>query len=154
VVEKGATHRRLYLPRGTWVDFWTEEQITGGREIDRAVNLDTMPLHVRAGAVLPLAPVRQYVDQQVDGPLSLVVYPGADGVSSVYEDDGKSFDHRKGDWMRLGMIWRDADRRLTLRLASGSRMRPPLSRAVEVRVAGERGTRRLTFDGREIDVKL
>ena len=154
VVEKGATSRRLYLPRGSWIDFWTEEKIAGGREIDRVVSLDTMPLHVRAGAVLPFAPLRQYVEQQVDGPLSLVVYPGADGVSSCYEDDGKSFDHRKGDWMRVEMTWRDAARRLTLRLAPGSRMRPPLSRAVDVRVAGERGARRLTFDGRPIDVKL
>jgi alpha-glucosidase (family GH31 glycosyl hydrolase) len=154
VVEKGATSRKVYLPRGTWIDFWTEEKLTGGREIDRAVDLATMPLHVRAGAVLPFSPLKQYTDQVVDGPLSLVVYPFADGASSVYEDDGKTFEHRKGDSMRLEMVWRDADRRLTLRLANGSKMRPPLSRAIEVRVAGQKATRRVTFDGRPIDVRL
>ena len=46
--------RRLYLPRGAWFDFWTEERVDGGREIDRAVDLETMPLHVRAGAIMPL----------------------------------------------------------------------------------------------------
>ena len=53
VVEKGATSRKLYLPRGPWFDFWTEERFDGGREIDRRVDLETMPLHVRAGAILP-----------------------------------------------------------------------------------------------------
>ena len=48
-----------------------------------------MPLHVRAGAILPLGPVRQYVDEPVDGPLTLVVYPGADGAFTLYEDDGR-----------------------------------------------------------------
>jgi alpha-glucosidase len=46
VVEKGAASRRLYLPRGTWFDFWTDDRVEGGREIDRKVDLATMPLHV------------------------------------------------------------------------------------------------------------
>ena len=88
VVEKGATTRRVYLPRGTWFDFWTEERIDGGREIDRAVDLATMPLYVRAGAIIPMGPVKQYTSEPSDEPLTLVVYPGADGASSWYEDDG------------------------------------------------------------------
>ena len=154
VVEKGASSRRLYLPRGTWFDFWTEEPTPGGREIDRPVDLETLPLHVRAGAVLPLGPVRQYAEEPVRAPLALVVYPGADGSSSLYEDDGRTFAFRKGDWMRILMEWRDAERRLTLRLAPGSRMREPLRRPVEVRVAGERKARSVVFDGRPLDVRL
>ena len=154
VVEKGATVRRLYLPRGTWFDFWTEEKLEGGREIERMVDLETMPLHVRAGAILPLGPVKQYVDQPVDAPLALVVYPGADGAFSLYEDDGKTFDYRKGEFMRIEMAWRDADRRLTLSLARGSKMRPPLKRAIEVRVAGEKGTKRISFEGKPVQVRF
>ena len=63
VVEKGATSRRLYLPKGAWFDFWTNERHDGGREIDRAVDLETMPLFVRAGAILPMGPVRQYTER-------------------------------------------------------------------------------------------
>src|SRR5688500_1145327 len=130
VVEKGATARRLYLPRGAWFDFWSEERIAGGREIDRAVDLETIPLHVRAGAVLPFGPVKQYVEHQVEASLTLVVYPGADGSSTLYEDDGKSFDYRTGEAMRMEIGWRDRDRRLTLRLARGSRMLPPAPRRI------------------------
>ncbi len=154
VVERGATSRRLYLPRGSWFDFWTEEKLQGGREIDRTVDLETMPLHVRAGTLIALAPIKQYVEEPVDAPTSLVVYPGADGVSAIYEDDGVTFDHRKGVFMRIEMAWRDADRRLTLRLARGSRMLPPLRRAFDVRVAGEKQMKRVVFEGKAVEVKL
>jgi len=154
VVEKGALSRRLYLPRGAWWDFWTEERIDGGREIERKVDLETMPLHVRAGAVLPFGPVRQYAEEPVDLPLTLVVYPGADGASTLYEDDGKSFNYRKGEWMRIEMEWRDAARLLSLRLARGSRILPPATRTIEVRVAGERTVKTLVFDGRPARLRL
>jgi alpha-glucosidase/alpha-D-xyloside xylohydrolase len=154
VVEKGATNRRLYLPQGTWFDFWTEERLEGGRETDRKVDLETMPLHVRAGAIVPLGPVRQYVDEPIDAPLSLVVYPGKDGTSALYEDDGKTFDYRKGEWMRMEMEWKDAERRLALRLARGSRMLPPSRRTIEVRVAGEEAKRTVVFQGRPTELHL
>jgi alpha-glucosidase/alpha-D-xyloside xylohydrolase len=51
VVEKGAATRSVYLPRGLWYDFWTNEKHTGGVEVTRAVDLATMPLYVRAGAI-------------------------------------------------------------------------------------------------------
>ena len=154
VVEKGATSRRLYLPRGSWFDFWTEERVAGGREIDRAVDLETMPLHVRAGAIVPMGPIKQYVDEPVDGPLAVTVYPGADGAFTLYEDDGKTFAHRKGDFMRLAMTWDDASRRFSVRLATGSRMRPPARRTLEVRLAGTTTPRRLVFEGKPVDLSL
>jgi alpha-glucosidase/alpha-D-xyloside xylohydrolase len=154
VVEKSAVSRRLYLPRGAWFDFWTEERLHGGREIDRRVDLETMPLHVRAGAILPFAQVRQYVDEPVDGPLTLTVYPGTDGTFRLYEDDGRTFDYRKGEWMGIEVAWSDLARRLTLRLSEGSRMRPPAKRSIEIRVAGESTSRRVVFDGHPIEVRL
>jgi alpha-glucosidase/alpha-D-xyloside xylohydrolase len=154
VVEKGATSRRLYLPRGAWFDYWTAERLEGGREIERMVDLETMPLHVRAGAILPLGPVKQWVEQPVDAPLTVVVYPGADGQASIYEDDGRSFEYRRGDAMRIELGWRDRARTLTLRLARGSTMRPPAKRPWSVRLAGSTDEKALVFDGRPLDVKL
>jgi alpha-glucosidase/alpha-D-xyloside xylohydrolase len=154
VVEKGATSRALYLPRGAWYDFWTNERIAGGREISRPVDLATTPLYVRAGAVIPTGPVRQYVDEPSDEPLTLTVYPGADSRASLYDDDGKSFDYRRGAFMRMLMTWRDASRRLTLSLAPGSRMVPPVPRRIQVRVAGSSETSSVTFTGRSVDVQL
>jgi alpha-glucosidase len=154
VVEKGATIRRVYLPQGAWFDFWTEERLDGGREIERKVDLETMPLHVRAGTILPLAPVREYVEQEVSEPMTVIVYPGADGAFSLYEDDGRSFDYRKGEFMRIAMAWRDADTRLTMRLAPGSRMLPPARRAMQVRLAGSTATRTIVFEGKPVEVRF
>jgi alpha-glucosidase (family GH31 glycosyl hydrolase) len=154
VVEKGAATRRLYLPRGAWFDFWTEARIDGGREIERAVDLETMPLHVRAGSILPLAPVKQYVDQMVDSPMTLIVYPGADGAAVLYEDDGRSFDYRKGEAMKVELAWRDRERRLSIRLARGSRMRPPSPRRLVVRVAGSQTLSNVRFEGSAVEVQL
>jgi hypothetical protein len=154
VTERGAKARRLYLPRGRWYDFWTNEAIDGGREIDRPVDLATTPLYVRAGGIVPMGPVKQYTDEQVSGPLTLTVYPGADGQFLVYEDDGRSFAHRTGAWMGIDLTWEDATRRLTVRLAKGSRLLPPARRPLEVRIAGTDTRREVAFEGREVILSL
>jgi len=154
VVEKGATSRRVYLPRGTWFDFWTEQRVQGGSEIDRAVDLATMPLYVRAGAVIPMGPVKQYTAEPLDGPLSFTVYPGADGAFELFEDDGRSFEYRQGGWMGITCRWNDRSRRLSLSLTGGSKMRPPLVRDIEVRLAGTPTPQRSKFAGRPITIQL
>ena len=113
-----------------------------------------MPLHVRAGAILPFGPVKQYVDEPVDGPLTVTVYPGADGAFTLYEDDGRTFDYRKGEWMKTAMVWNDAARRLAVRLAPGSRLLPPARRPIEVRLAGTSIVRNVVFEGTPIAVDL
>ena len=154
VVEKNASSRRLYLPRGTWFDFWTEERADGGREIDRAVDLSVTPLYVRAGAIVPMGPVKQYTADAVEGPLTLTVYPGADGAFELFEDDGSSFAYRTGGWIGLSLAWDDRGRRLSVRLTPGSTMRAPLSREIAVRVAGTPWTKTVTFSGRPVAATL
>ncbi|HVA64900.1 MAG TPA: TIM-barrel domain-containing protein, partial [Terriglobales bacterium] len=86
-------------------------------------------------------------------PLTLTVYPGADGGGALYEDDGASFDFERGKFMRLEFTWRDRQRELRLRLGAG-RMRPPQPRPLQIRVAGETTQRRVQFDGRPLAIKL
>ena len=154
VTEKGATTRKAYLPRGTWYDFWTEEKLEGGREIVRPVSLATMPVFARAGGIVPMGPVKQYTDEPVRGPTTLCIYPGADGKFLLYDDDGATSGHEKGDWTGIEMAWDDARRRLTLRLAEGSKMRPPLTRDFEVRLATDKAARTVRFVGEPVDVGL
>ena len=154
VVEPSAVARRLYLPEGSWYDFWTEEQVPGGREITRPVGLETMPLYVRAGSIVPLGPVKQYTAEPLDDPLTLVVYPGAEGRGSVYEDDGHSFGYQRGEWMRIQTEWHDERRRLSLRLAAGSHMLPPTPRRIAIRVVPEARTREIVFAGSPMEIEL
>jgi alpha-glucosidase (family GH31 glycosyl hydrolase) len=154
VVEKDAEARSLYLPRGgDWYDFWQERRHPGGDTLLRKVDLATLPLFVRAGAIIPMGPVKQYTAEKVDGPLSMTVYPGADGTFELFEDDGSSFEYRRGGWMGISMRWEDRARRLSLSLTPGSRMRPP-ARDVEVRIAGQTEVRRGSFTGSTLRLGL
>jgi alpha-glucosidase/alpha-D-xyloside xylohydrolase len=104
----------VYLPKGDWFDWWTNEKITGGQTISRPVNLETMPLFVRAGAIIPVDPVRQYADQPVSEPTTLKVYSGMDGRYTLYEDDGISQEYlaKKGTWTSI--TWNEKQKKLTL----------------------------------------
>jgi alpha-glucosidase len=154
VVEKGATSRSVYLPRGAWYDFWTDEKQEGGREVVRSVDLSTMPLYVRAGAIVPAGPLKQYTSEAAEGPTTLTVYPGTDGHCFLYDDDGESFNFRNGEFMRIEMHWSDAQRRLALKLAPGARMLRPTPLPMDVQLATGGGTKSITFDGRPLSVTL
>src|ERR1700728_4689529 len=152
VVEKGADHRKIYLPRGDWYDFWTNEKVEGGRELSRAIDLETIPLYVRAGGILPFGPVKQYVDESVEQPLSISIYPGSDASFLLYEDDGRSFSYRKGEWTGLGLVWNDKQRVLALSLAPVSHMLPPTRKSIEVKLLQER--KQVVFEGNPLKVSL
>jgi alpha-glucosidase (family GH31 glycosyl hydrolase) len=98
--------------------------------------------------------VKQYTDEPVDTPINVTVYPGADGAFALYEDDGKTFAHKAGDFMQLAMSWNDAARRFTMALAPGSRLRPPSARVFTVRLAASAASRRVVFEGKPVDIVL
>jgi alpha-glucosidase (family GH31 glycosyl hydrolase) len=152
VVEKGATERRVYLPPTSWYDFWSGERLDGGREISRPVDLETLPLYVRAGSILPLGPVKQYVDEKIDDPLTIRVYPGADTSFLLYEDDGISFDYRKGHWKGIEMTWDEKHRTLELKLAPGSRMESPQPQSLNVQLLGQ--NKSVVFAGKTVSVSF
>jgi alpha-glucosidase/alpha-D-xyloside xylohydrolase len=155
VLERGATTRRVYLPPSDWYDYWTGEKFEGGSEISRPVELETLPLYVRAGSIVPLGPVKQFVDEKVDGPLSITIYPGANASFLLYEDDGTSFNYRKGEWMGVQMNWNDTRRVLDLKLAPGSRMLAPKPIAIAVELLGEEGKKKnIAFDGKAVSLPL
>jgi alpha-glucosidase/alpha-D-xyloside xylohydrolase len=154
VVEKGATSRKLYLPRGLWHDYWTGAQHQGGNEITRDVDLATLPLYVRAGAVIPSGPVKQYTAEAVDEPLTLTVYPGADGSSFLYQDDGETFNFRKGEFTRIEIRWNDAARRLDLHLGKNARMLDARGVRLKIGIAGKEPAETTVFRGQPLSIKL
>ena len=118
VFEKGATSRSLYLPAGTWYDWWSGQSLTGGATVRRDVDLSIMPIYVRAGAIIPFDPIRQYTSQKVDTPTTLRIYPGADGDFTLYDDDGISQQYLRGRATLTRITWSDHTRTLTLRPAA------------------------------------
>jgi len=158
VVEKSAKSHRAYLPAGTWFDWWTGEKLAGRRWIERPVDLATLPLYVRAGAIVPLDPVRQFTAQTVTEPTTLRVYPGADGAFTLYDDDGQSLGYRDGSdakivWIRIR--WDDGARRLTLEADERMKKWPGGVREFAVEAVGsDAGPKRVAFKGERIEVRL
>jgi len=89
VFKKGQREREVYLPRGQWYNFWTDEKVDGGQTVVADAPLERIPIFVRAGAILPRWPVQNYVGEKPIDELRLTVYPG-DGEFILYEDDGES----------------------------------------------------------------
>lgn len=115
VTQPSADVRTVYLPsKETWYDFWTGKPSTGGRVIAATAQLDTIPLFVRAGSILPLGPVKQYADQPSTEPVELRVYPGRDGSFLLYDDEGDGHGYEQGRYASVSLSWDESRRSLTL----------------------------------------
>ena len=112
VTEQGATKRTVYLPAGCdWYNYWTNERLHGGQTIAADAPIDTLPLFVRAGSIVPLgSDVDSTQEKQRIG--SLRVYPGADGSFTLFDDDGKTYAYEKGGGSITTLTWDDAAHQL------------------------------------------
>jgi alpha-glucosidase (family GH31 glycosyl hydrolase) len=119
VLKAGATTRSVYLPQGIWWNFWTHEQISGDKTVEVGAPLETIPVFVRSGTTLATGPVKQFASQESNVPISFTVYPGSDGVSTLYEDDGHTFAFEKGDFSTTELRWDDAAGMLALSSSGG-----------------------------------
>lgn len=114
IYEKNAQIRKVYLPKGLWYDWWTNKLIQGGGIVEKIVNLATMPLYVRAGAIIPMDTLRQSTAETNKASLTLNMYTGADGNFVLYEDDGLSLDYLKGKSIQTKFSWNDQKKVLTI----------------------------------------
>ncbi len=120
VTEYRAREREVYFP-GTrdWYDFTTGQAYRGGGRATVKAPFERMPLFVRAGAIVPMGPVMQHVDADRAAPLTIVVYPGADGRFSLYEDDGTSLGYKRGAYSRIAIAYDDRTGTVTLGAREG-----------------------------------
>jgi alpha-D-xyloside xylohydrolase len=120
VTQAHAATRNVYLPgHGDWYDFWTGKRIAGGQRIEAASPIETLPLFVRAGTILPLGPVVQYASEKPADPLEIRVYRGADSAFTFYEDQGDGYNYEKGAFATIPLAWNEANGTLTIGARSG-----------------------------------
>ncbi|HMD99042.1 MAG TPA: TIM-barrel domain-containing protein [Terriglobia bacterium] len=116
VLKDGEITWDVYLPRGEWYDYWTDQRTTGPKHVTVSAPLDRAPIFVRSGAIVPTQQVVQYTDQAPIDPLTFEIYPqgthspgsgqaqspesGQTSSRQYYEDDGISFDYQRGVSLR------------------------------------------------------
>jgi alpha-glucosidase/alpha-D-xyloside xylohydrolase len=113
VTEQGATSRGVYLPAGCdWYNYWTNARIKGGQTINAEAPIDTIPLFVRAGSIVPLgAPVLSTHEAQAIA--AVRVYPGADADFMLFSDDGTTYSYEHGAGSATKLHWDDAKHQFT-----------------------------------------
>jgi alpha-glucosidase len=97
ILEPNSKGRRMYIPRGNWYNFWTDEVVEGGREVWVDADLDSMPIFIKEGAVIPKYPVQQYVDENKFNEITLDVYfKIGKEKSQLFDDAHDGYDYKKG----------------------------------------------------------
>lgn len=97
IIEPNAKGRRMYVPKGKWYNFWTDEVVDGGKEIWVDADIDSMPIFIKEGAVIPKYPVQQYVGEKTFDEITLdVYYKEGKETSTLYDDAHDGYDYKKG----------------------------------------------------------
>jgi alpha-D-xyloside xylohydrolase len=113
VVEQGTTSREVYLPAGAdWYNYWTNERLKGGQTITVAAPIDTLPLFVRAGSIVPLGAEVESTHQE-QAIAGIRVYAGADADFTLFSDDGRTYAYETGAGTVTRLHWDDAKQKLT-----------------------------------------
>ena len=143
-----------YLPRGAeWYDFWSGTRYKGGQSVTLSTPLDLVPMFVRAGSILPLAPEMQYVGEKDWSELELRVYPGADGSFTLYEDEGDGYNYEKGLYSLIPISWNDRSRTLTVGDRKGEYPGMLSERSFTV-VLPDGTSRKLSYSGKAVSCKM
>lgn len=112
---------KVYLPAGSdWFDFWTNEKYKGGQEIEKSVNLQSIPLYVKAGSIIPFGPDVQYATEKKWDNLTVKIYPGTDADFVLYEDEFDNYNYEKGNYTEIPFHWNENSKTLTIDSRKGN----------------------------------
>ncbi len=102
VLRPGAGHRLVYLPEGTWYNYWTNQKLAGGRHLVAEAPLDTLPIYIRAGTILPQDETPSFGrGGERAKTLDVHCYKGAEGSFKLYFDDGLSGNYQRGEYSEV-----------------------------------------------------
>jgi alpha-glucosidase len=147
VLTEGARSRGVYLPAGEWYDYWTGARFSGPTGVNMQVAMDTIPLFVRGGAFVFQQPVVQHTGEMAGKPLEVTLFPSsAPSERWLYEDDGISFDYKRGAFARRRFAAR-ADGSIEIGAPEGTYR--PQPRQLVLTVRGRASASRVTVNGAE-----
>lgn len=136
IVYEGARSRIVYLPKGEWFNFWTNEKYSGELPIVVEAPLDVCPIFVRGGAIIPMRDVVQYSNEKPIDPLVLNIYPSGSSRVEYYEDDGVSFNYAEGEYLIVEFTCKNNENAITFEISERKGSYNPGARTYEIRFNG------------------
>ena len=119
-IENSSKTRKVYLPTGTdWYDFHTNERYSGGQEIMAAADINSIPIYVKAGSIIPVTQAMQYVDEACSTLIEVLVFAGSNCKFSLYEDSGDGYQYEDGAYSLTDMTWDDQTQKMTIAEPAG-----------------------------------
>jgi alpha-D-xyloside xylohydrolase len=114
VTTAGAATQSVYVPGSgaPWFDFWTGKTAAAGHRLEAAAPIQTLPLFIRPGSIVPMGPFLQYSSEKPADPIELRIYRGSDGQFTLYEDEGDNYSYEKQRFARIPISWNEARRTL------------------------------------------
>ncbi|HEX4605627.1 MAG TPA: DUF5110 domain-containing protein, partial [Candidatus Angelobacter sp.] len=135
-VHDGPDSYEVVLPTAGWFDYWTGQRVDGTQPLRVNPALDTIPVYVRAGAIVPQQPVIQNADEVPQGPLELRVYPGQDCSGSLYMDDGHTFAYLRGEYSRRQFTCSVTQQAVTVTIGAEEGAYTPWWKDMQIQVFG------------------
>jgi len=157
--------RKIYLPESTvWYDFWTGKTLKGGQTIVAQAPIETIPLYIKAGSIVPMGSFLQYATEKPADVIELRIYPGADGKFVIYEDENDTYNYEKGQYATIDFQWNDKSKTLTVGDRKGNfkgmlnerkfnivLVKPGVGTGVEISTKFDKS---VTYSGKKIMVKI
>src|SRR5690242_10539408 len=145
----------LWLPEGEWIEWSTGKHFKGPLEVSRKFSIREIPVYVRSGAIVPMAPEMRYTNEKPVDPLTLTVFPLAAGQKSsytLYEDAGNSRAYETGEAATTKVSASEAQGDLTVEIspAHGDYQGMPAQRAYELRLPGDWPPESVTVNGKPL----
>jgi alpha-glucosidase len=157
VLEKGALTKKVYLPKGEWVDFYNRHTVySGGAWITVEAPLSRIPLFIKKGSVIPTQPVLQYLDEVQGYPVWFEVIPGNETATcTFYEDDGESTDYLEDGWTsrRITCTPVDKDYSITIEAPRKGTYANKYERRLGIRLYCDKGPKAIKINGRPMRKK-
>lgn len=142
----------IWIPEGEWIEWSSGAHLKGPAKVERSYALNEIPVFVRAGAVIPMAPKMEYSEQKPVDPLILTVMPGPSGETRVYADQGNSLGYKSNEFSWTAVKQSRQSDTVTVEVSpvEGGYPGMPQERAYEFRLFGVFPPKRVTVNGQEL----
>ncbi|MBQ9386889.1 MAG: DUF5110 domain-containing protein [Bacteroidaceae bacterium] len=149
---------KVYLPAGTrWYDYETLKLYDGGQEIERTVDISSIPLFVKEGSILPVGPDVQYSTEKPWDDLEILVFAGKDGKFTLYEDEFDNYNYENGAFSTIEFSYNNKSRILTIGARKGSfdgMINNRRFRVILIKNGNKSQAKTVSYSGKKVSVSL